>query len=211
MRNVEKNALVVAMGPIVSATKLAVITICLGNPDNCRELPGVFEHQPDGTTLVFTKEAPKGIAYTQEGCQVVVRVLGGKVLIDGQYDIYCPPASKLPKLLSNPCKLGEVCTKHQLDELWPLFEASEKIIPSIAPEEPGRKVVVLSPEMVEEIGADGTDSKGAYILIRDEWDDNPDSPLTKLYSGDVFLVSEEATAKGYRIGCEEFELTHKLD
>lgn len=211
MRNVEKNALVVAMGPIRNATKLQVVTIGLGNPDNCKELSGVFKHNPDGTTSVYTKEAPKGIVYTQEGCQVVVRILGNKVLIDGHYDIYCPPATKLPKLLSNPCKIGEVCSKHQVDELWPLFEAAEKIIPSLAPEEPGREVIILSPEMVEKIGADGTDKKGAYILIRDEWDDNPESELTRLYSGDIFLVSNEAKARGYRIGKEEFFLTHRID
>ena len=205
----ERNAEIIAHGTIKAATKLQVLTIGIGYPHLFEEVEGVIEHR-DGGTFTFTKESPEGIIYPQDR-EAVVRVLGDRVLIDGRYDIYCPAPEKLPKLLSNPCDLQEVCTAQQLAELYPILSAASAIKPSIAPAEPGRRVIVITPQLIDQIGADGTDSKGAYLLERDEWDDNPDSELTKLYSGDIFLVSDETTAKGYRIGREEFELTHKFD
>lgn len=210
MKKMERNAEIIAHGTIKAATKLAVLTIGIGLPDRCKDLPGVFEGQEDGTTKVYTKEQPNGTYYDDDR-EAVVRVIGGKVLIDGMYDLYCPAPDKLPKLLSNPCDLQEECTEEQLAELQPVLDAAQKVMPSIAPAEPGRRVIVITPELIDQIGADGIDDKGAFILERDEWDDNPDSELTKLYSGDIFLVSDEAAAKGYRIGREEFELTHTLD
>ena len=205
-----ENACIVANGEIRTCTKLQVLTIGIGDPRSCEELSGVFEHQENGETMVFTKEAPQGIVYP-EGSEAVVRVLGDNVLIDGKYDLYCPPANKLAKLLSNPCNLQEVCTEKQLADLKPVLDAAKEVKPSIAPAEPGRRVIVITDKLINTIGSDGFDEKGAFILERDEWDTNPDSQLTKLYSGDIFLVTDEIAAKGYRIGKEEFNLTHTLD
>lgn len=209
MANIEKNAQIISLGTIRPATKLSVLTICIGHPDQCKEVKGTIEHTTEGTIL-YTKEAPQGITYDSDR-KAVVRVLRGIVLIDGRYDIYCPASEKLPDLLSNPVDLEEICTIRQLAHLDPVLKAAEEVIASMAPAESGRRVVVVTPQLIEEIGADGTDEKGAYILERDEWDENPDSPLTRLYSGDIFFISDEKARKGYRIGAEEFELTHKLD
>lgn len=207
--NIEKNAQIIANGSIRPATKLSVLTICIGHPDKCAELPGVIEHTPEGTYLI-TKEATQGIKYGSDR-KAVVRILGGKVFLNGQYDIYCPELSKLHKLMKNPVELHDVCTNEQIMDLKPVLDAAEEITASMAPEEAGRRVVVITPQLIEQIGADGTDEKGAFILERDEWDDDPESHLTRLYSGDIFLISDEDAGEGYRIGKEEFASTHKFD
>lgn len=190
------NERILKMGTIVGTTKLPVITIGLGPVSELEDLDGTIWHR-DGKVVIATKEAPEGCTYEQDRT-VVVRVIGGKVKMNGLYDIYAPNASKIEKLLSNPFELSSL-PLDQLDELQPVLNMASEVRPSIAPAEYGRKVIVITDEMVNEQG---------YINCHCPWD--PDGVLTKLYVGDVFLVEDEATCKGYRIGKEEFEGTHKL-
>ena len=41
-------------------------------------------------------------------------------------------------------------------------------------------------------------------------DPNNEDSLNPMYPGDVFLIEDEENAKGYRIGREEFAMTHKF-
>ncbi len=185
-------------GTIVGATKLPVITIGIGSVAKLKELDGTIWRSSEGKVVIATKEAPKGCTYDQERI-VVVRVIGGRVKMNGLYDIYAPAPSKIEKLLSNPFELGALPAE-QLDELRPVLNVASEIRPSIAPAEYGRKVIVITEEMVGERG---------YIYCHCPWDS--EEVMTELYPGDVFLVEDEETCKGYRIGKEEFELTHKLE
>lgn len=191
------NERILKKGTIIEATKLPVITIGIGLVSELKDLDGVIWHN-NGKVVIATKEAPEGCTYEQNRT-VVVRIIGGKVKMNGLYDIYAPNASKIEKLLSNPFELTSL-PSDQLDELQPILNVASDVRPSIAPAEHGRKVIVITDEMV---GTQG------YIDCHCPWDD--DDVLTKLYVGDIFLVEDEKACKGYRIGKEEFEGTHKLD
>lgn len=192
------NERIMKEGTIVEATKLPVITIGLGSVGKLKDLAKTIWHRDDGKVVIVTKEAPDGCIYEQDRT-VVVRIIGDKVKMNGLYDIYAPDTTKIEKLLSNPFELDSLPAK-QLDELKPILEVASEVRPSIAPAEYGRKVIVITDEMV---------GKQGYINCHCPWD--PDDIMTKLYAGDIFLVEDEETCKGYRIGKEEFEGTHKLE
>ena len=191
------NERILKEGTIVGATKLPVITIGIGPVSELKDLDGTIWHH-DGKVVIATKEAPEGCTYEQERT-AVVRVIGGKVKMNGLYDIYAPDAKKIEKLLNNPFDLKSL-PSDQFDELQPILNVASEVRPSIAPAEYGRRVIVITDEMVGEQG---------YIHCHCPWDS--DDVLTKLYAGDIFLVEDEETCKGYRIGKEEFDGTHKLD
>lgn len=192
------NATIIERGTIVSATKLPVITIGIGKVKDLRDLEGVVWHEENGNVIIKTKEAPTGCVYFQDRT-AVVRIIGGQVKIGGMYDIYAPDDSKIEKLLSRPFDLNTL-TEEQKDELQPILNIGNDIRPSLAPAETGRKVIVITDEVL-----DGAES----IQCHCPWD--PEDVFTSLYKGDIFLVQDENTDKGYRIGKEEFEGTHMLD
>ncbi len=198
----EQNLHTIESGIIHGATKLPVMTIGLGRVGDLKDVDGVIWHDENGNVVVSTKENPEGIVYNQD-LILVVRVIGGKVLINGQYDMYCPASSKIDRLLSNPVILEEELTAEQLAELQPLFEATTSVVPSMAPAEYGRKVIIITADMLE-----GSDHLVCELPL--SWSDGVPS-FTDLYEGDILLVEDEASGKGYRIGAQEFAETHALD
>ena len=189
------NAKIINEGKIVTATKLPVVTIGLGKVSKLKEVEGVIWHDSSGNTIIRTKEAPCGCFYKQDRT-VVVRIIGSKVKMRGLYDIYAPAPGKIEKLLSNTIDLNSLSLVQRV-QLAPILWAASKVQPSLAPAEPGRKVIVITKEMLH---------GNEFIECHCPWD--PDYVMTKLYSGDIFLVEDEATCKGYRIGREEFNGTH---
>ena len=197
MKNI--NSRILSLGTIKTATKLPVLTIGLGKVKDLKPVPGVVWRNENGEVVIATKESPDGCIYDQDGI-AVARVIGGNVLINGQFDIYVPAAKKVEKLLGNPVKLEDHLDEHQIRELKPLLDAASQLRPSLAPAEYGRKVIIITEDMV---GADG------YTECHCPWD--PENVFVKLAVGDIFLVEDEAEAKGYRIGSEEFKGTHVLE
>lgn len=189
------NKEIITRGTIVEATKLPVITIGIGKVADLQEISGFIWHNDCGEMVIRTKEAPTGCIYDQERT-AVVRVIGGKVKIEGLYDIYAPADNKIEKLLSTPIDLDIILTPDQRAELKPVLAAGTNIRPSLAPEETGRRVIIITDEVLK-----GAES----IKCMCSWNEEAD-----LYKGDVFLVEDEATYTGYRIGKEEFEGTHAL-
>lgn len=190
------NASIFEKGTIVTATKLQVLTIGLGEVSKLKDVQGTIRHE-NGKVVIVTKEQPEGCVYEQDRT-VVVRVIGDKVLMDGLYDIYAPDHSKVEKLLSNPISLEEELTEEQIEELNPVLEAASEIRPSMAPAEHGRRVIIITDEMISE----------GVTQCYNEWE--PET-ATKLYPGDVFVVSDENQMTGYRIGKDEFAGTHALE
>ena len=192
------NEKIIKTGTIVSATKLPVITIGIGRVSELKDLPDTIWHE-DGKVVIATKEAPEGCTYEQDRI-VVVRVIGDKVKMNGLFDIYAPNSNKIEKLLSNPIELSEYLKPELMTELQPVLAVASEVRPSLAPAETGRKVIIITKEMVGERG---------YTECHCPWD--PDDVLTKLFVGDIFLVEDKKTYTGYRIGKEEFEGTYALD
>lgn len=191
------NERIIKEGTILRATKLPVITIGIGQVSKLRELPGTIWRNNEDKVVIATKEAPEGCVYEQERT-AVVRVIGGKVKMNGLYDIYAPNINKIDKLLSNRFEL-QALAADLLKELKPILNVASEVCPSLAPAEYGRKVIVITEKMV---------GKHGYIDCHCPWD--PDDVLTHLYVGDVFLVEDEENCQGYRIGREEFAGTHKI-
>lgn len=190
------NEKIFEKGKIVGARKIEVITIGLGLVKDLGDLENVIWHNADGKTVIVTKEAPQGCTY-DDGRTVVVRVIDGKVLIGGKYDIYAPGEDKIEKILRNPYELSKL-SEEQMAELKPLLDVASEVRPAIAPGESGRRVIVITAEMI---------SAGVTVCYN-EWE--PDTPCN-LEEGDVFLVSDESNFKGYRIGREEFAGTHQFE
>lgn len=196
----KQNLNIINNGVVRNATKLPVITIGLGIVRDLTDLEGVIWHDEDGNVVIVTKENPDGITYNQDRT-IVVRVIGGKVIIDGHYDIYCPAPAKVDRLLSNPFAIIDL-PEHVLAELKPILDAASELRPSIAPAEPGRKVVVVTKDMLG-------DADHLVCELPLSWSDGKPT-YTDLYEGDIFLVEDLETGKGYRIGKQEFAETHKL-
>lgn len=192
------NESIIQNGRIQNATKLEVITIGLGRVADLKMAEGLIWRNDNGDVVVKTKEAPDGQVYDQNRT-LVVRVMGGIVMINGMYDMYCPDESKIGKLLSNPIEL-ETLTEAQLKDLKPILDCASEVKPSLAPAEPGRKVIVITKDMV---GPEG------YLECIDSWNEES-GQKTRLYPGDIFLVKSVEEAKGYRIGKIEFMLTHLI-
>jgi len=173
-----------------------VVTIGLGLVKDLGDLKDVIWHNADDKTVISTKEAPQGCIYADDRT-VVVRVIDGKVLIDGKFDIYAPGEDIMEELLRKPYDLSEL-SEEQMAELKPLLDVASEVRPAIAPGKSGRRVIVITSEMI---------SAGVTVCYN-EWD--PETPCD-LEEGDVFLVSDETTFKGYRIGREEFAGTHRFE
>ena len=190
------NNKIFEMGTVVGARKIEVITIGLGQVKDLGNLKDVIWHNADGKTVIVTKEAPQGCPY-DDNRTLVVRVIDGKVLIGGKYDIYAPDEDKIEKLLRKPYDLSNL-SEEQMLELKPLLDVASEVRPAIAPGESGRRVIVITKEMIE----------AGVTECFNEWD--PETPCN-LEEGDVFLVSDESQFKGYRIGREEFAGTHQFE
>lgn len=190
------NNKIFEMGTVVGTRKIEVITIGLGQVKDLGNLKDVIWHNADGKTVIVTKEAPQGCTYDDDRT-VVVRVIDGKVLIGGKYDIYAPGEDKIEKLLRKPYDLSNL-SEEQMAELKPLLDVASEVRPAIAPGESGRRVIVITEEMIE----------AGVTECFNEWD--PETPCN-LEEGDVFLVSDESQFKGYRIGREEFAGTHQFE
>lgn len=189
------NNKIFEMGSVVGARKIEVITIGLGKVKNLGVLDGVVWHKY-GKTFIATKEAPQGCDYDDDRT-VVVRIIDGKVLINGKFDIYAPGEDKIEKLLRKPYDLSKL-SEEQMAELKPLLDVASEVRSAIAPGESGRRVIIITAEMIE----------AGVTECYNEWD--PKTPC-KLEAGDVFLVSDESKFQGYRIGSEEFVGTHQFE
>lgn len=190
------NAWLFEKGKIVSATKLPVITIGLGEVSKLKELNGIiWKDDNDGNVRIRTKEDPSGAKY-DPSWQAVVRLFGDKIVIDGEYDLYAVPPEKATKLLGNTFDIDSL-DNWTLSQLVPLLNAASEIRASMSPEEIGRKVILVTEEMLE-----GCDCKYCNC----SW--NTDGALTPMGLCDVFVVEDEDKMQGYRIGMEEFFYTH---
>lgn len=195
----KQNLETIDSGVVRHATKLEVVTIGLGPIKDLGVLCGSIWYDYHGNVVVSTKENPEGFIYNQDRT-LVVRILGGQVKIKGRYDLYAPEPEKLHKLLKNRFDVASL-PERQFEDLEPLFAVASDIQGAIAPSEE-RWVIVITRAMLR-----GSDHLVCELPL--EWADKP--TFANLYEGDVFVIEDKSSGKGYRIGKEEFELTHKLN
>ena len=210
-RKKAKNFAIISLGVQLTATMKQMNAICLGHVGDLRPLEGVVEKSNsfDGTVFIKTRESAPLFNKYPADFLAVIRFTDDHVLNqNGLYDLYAMPAEVASKKLSTP---ADLTIPHQsASDLLPILGSASEIRPYIMAAEPNRKVIMVTDDMINTIVPDGFDEKGAFILVRDKWDLDSHSPLTRIYAGDFFLVSNAYLNLGYRIGEDEFFETHTL-
>lgn len=169
---------------------------------------------------IKTKEQPSGCLYDEENYRPVLRILKGQLLINGMPDVYAWPEKKVQKNLGTDAKeIGYATLEARTnleDFLNSIEDVNEKkmleemfmLIPTLA-----AHVVVTTAEdrecieVTEEMHDDG------ITACVDEWmpvDDDGNSTPTLLSIGDYLVVNQDESGDRtvYRVGKEEFHLTH---
>lgn len=211
----DQSKAIVAYGTIRTCTQLPVLTVDLGPVgDMLGYLLGVIERDPgpDGKVRLYTKEHPTdGFVYDQS-LHAVVRVIGDHVLDEnGKYDIYCPSPRALEKAFAKGTAVNSWAdtglSYAEKASLFDVLACASKVYVCLTAPKPNRKVVEITPELIQAVGAAGTDDKGAYLLVHESYATDDPSSRAKLYAGDVFLVEHEDECSGYPIDGKVFYQT----
>lgn len=209
----DQSKAIVANGTIRTSTQLPVLTVDLGPVgDMLGYINGVIEREPDSTVRLFTKEHPKeGFVYNQI-LHAVVRVIGDHVLDEnGKYDIYCPSPIALEKAFDKGTTINSWAdTGLAYTEKAALFEVlkcASRVRVCITAPKPNRKVVEITPELIQAVGAAGTDNIGDYLLVHESYADYDPDSRAKLHTGDVFLIEHDEECSGYPIAGDVFYKT----
>ena len=185
----------------VEYKKLSVQTIILPSWDELGLLGKIYRQ------CVVTKENPNGQIYDELEYVTVMRILGGKLLIDGRVDAYTWKYKKIMANIEYSYPIGI----HSTDALLNLY----KILESISDETEKRAfadmmvcntrdfMVVSLPEETRKVIIVNDDIiKATNGVICNEW---TAEESCKIYLGDAIMVTDFGF---YRIGKEEFLLTH---
>lgn len=164
---------------------------------------------------IRTKEQPQGHIYDEEEYQVVLRIIGGKVLFEGKPDCYCWKHSKVES-----AKKVEVIGNNSFEGLMNIL----KVLSAINDEKERCLVsdmfamlkkdflIVTTPAEERTCIQVTSDFFTAGITqCVDEWmetDENGNAEGTVICLGDYLVVTDNGV---YRIGREEFEKTHVIN
>lgn len=174
------NEEILKYGKVTESMKVPVLTISLGKVGELKEIPGVI-FRKDGVTYIVTKENPNGNPYSDDNI-AVVRVIGGKVLISGKYDIYALSEEKASKKLSNPVENFELNIKSVV-ELAPILAAKGNT-PEVFMSRPERRKVI---KVTNELCCRLNGSSEYPLYIQDEWNFGTDI-YTEVYPGDRIML-----------------------
>lgn len=209
MNKIEATNRILAMGTKVSCTKLEMNNIVFPKWSDLG-LAGMMIRQ-----CVSTKEQPAGNIYDESVFQIVLRVIGGKVLMNGRPDCYCWKHSKVEnakdvKLVGTNSAAGLINLCGVLDSVTDgteksmmadMFANLKKDLLLITTPSEKRTCIRVTASMYE---------SGITHCV-DEWmdtDENGNAEATQLQVGDYLIVSSFGV---YRIGREEFLETHVID
>lgn len=162
-----------------------------------------------------TKEQPNGNIYDEAQFQTVLRVLGGKLLMENRPDTYCWKFSKLEKA-KNVRPIGVNCADAILTMAEVLasisIESEKKMLADMFANMKKDLLLVTSPseqrtciEVTQELYNAG------ITCCVDEWmepDENGEAEVTHLNVGDFLIVTDAGV---YCIRRAEFLETHTLD
>lgn len=163
---------------------------------------------------VCTKEQPDGHIYDENNYQVVLRILDGKVLISGRPDCYCWKIEKLKQVknirdigINSPGALLSLAyVLHQIED------SREKALISdfFCGLRRDLLLVITPAEMRKCIEITGEMYASGITHCVNQWEEVDEKGLaeaTPLSVGDFVIVNDQGI---YRIGKEEFNLTHIL-
>lgn len=161
-----------------------------------------------------TKEQPSGNIYDEAQFQTVLRVLGGKLLMENRPDCYCWKFSKLEKA-KNVRPVGVNCADAIITMCEVLAsiddESEKKMLADMFANMKKDLLLVTSPaenRRCIEVTQELYDSGLTYCI--DEWmdvDENGDSEATLLNVGDFLIVTDSGA---YCIRRDEFLETHTI-
>ena len=202
------NILTLAAGKVQPCTKLEMQNIVFPKWSDIGLLGMMFRQ------CLMTKEQPNGNIYDEAQFQTVLRVLGGKLLMENRPDTYCWKFSKLQKA-QNVRPIGVNCAEAILtmtEVLSTVTAQSEKtMLADMFANMKKDLLLVTSPAEQRTCIEVTQDLYNAGITCCvDEWmdaDENGESEATLLNVGDFLIV----TASGvYCIRRAEFLETHTL-
>lgn len=161
--------------------------------------------------MVITKEQPKGCLYDEETFQVVVRIIDGKILMNGMADCYAWKKSKVQSA-KNKRPIGfsfkgrktlrqllaTMKSKEEQMMLKDMLSVFRKDLILIHTDAEDRKCIEVTQELYD----------NGMTMVVDEWmptDENGMSDATELNVGDFLVIGEDGV---YCVRGEEFNRTH---
>ena len=204
----ETTRRIMELGTPRSCTKLEIKNIIFPKWDELGLL-GLMLRQ-----CVVTKEQPQGNIYDEAKFMIVMRIINGKLLMNGRPDCYCWKFDKVGKaenkkfIGSNSAEgmknaavlLMEIANEYERSLFADMLASLKKdLIVATTPAE-DRMCIEVTEEMYEQ---------GITYCV-DSWmetDENGDAPVTQLLVGDYLIIEGDMV---YRVGHDEFVETHKL-
>lgn len=203
------TSMIMDMGELKACTKLEMQNIVFPKWSDLG-LAGMMIRQ-----CVSTKEQPAGNIYDEAIFQVVLRVIGGKVLMNGRPDCYCWKQSKVANSkdiqmigtnsatgLINLCGiLNSIADHTEKSMMADMFANLKRDLLLITTPAENRIYIEVTADLY---------SAGITYCV-DEWmetDEKGEAEVTPLLVGDFLIVSDSGV---YRIGRKEFLETHVLD
>lgn len=199
---------ILAMGLQKNCTKLEMKNIVFPKWSDLG-LAGMMIRQ-----CVSTKEQPAGNIYDESVFQVVLRIIGGNVLMSGRPDCYCWKQSKVENAkdvhlvgtnsaegLINLCGvLDGITDPTEKSMMADMFANLKKDLLLITTPAESRTCIEITQELYD----------AGITCCVDEWmeeDECGNAEATNLCVGDYLIVSENGV---YRVGHDEFVETHVI-
>lgn len=209
MNKKRMTTMIMDMGEMKGCTKLEMQNIVFPKWSDLG-LAGMMIRQ-----CVSTKEQPSGNIYDEAIFQVVLRVIGGKVLMNGRPDCYCWKQSKVASSkdvqmvgtnsatgLINLCGiLDSIADQTEKSMMADMFANLKKDLLLITTPAENRICIEVTADLY---------AAGITHCV-DEWmdtDENGDAEATALQIGDFMIATSDGV---YRVGRDEFMETHVID
>lgn len=200
------TAMIMDMGELKACTKLEMQNIVFPKWSDLGLASMMFRQ------CVSTKEQPTGNIYDENTFQVVLRIIGGKVLMNGRPDCYCWKQSKVanskdaqPVGTNSATGLINLC-----GILNSISDQSEKsMMADMFANLKNDLLLITTPaeqRICIEVTADLYNAGITHCV--DEWmdvDENGEAEATVLQIGDFMIVTSNGV---YRVGHDEFMETH---
>lgn len=187
------NEKIFRKGRIRNAHRKDVIKLLLGPLGELREVKGAIEHSDNGVIL-YTRESPPSGTLYPSNYLCLLRIVGVDPIVkNGRYDLFAlSPAEVKNRISGVEVSIEPLMTLNQAREIAPILAAAKEVH-AYQKFIRVRSVIIITPEM---------EVDSCY--------ENDNEEPTPINVGDVFIVTDMESMKGYRVSKTEFEETHTL-